>query len=185
MREIKEAIFTKVTEMLSVVRGLSEGNFYAILEDAVISEGDFYALINESGDLEEGNDYSLLQDYTKVKVYPKNQVPPKAKRPYIVYDFTMLGRVDKNKRAGLLDMEIVAENATSKQLEAEIVADIFTIEGLGFENDTIITLDNKMALQFNQINRSTPDTSSEKTKPISLTFDMIIDDKRSVLDHLL
>lgn len=181
MREIKDAIWFKIKSMLEEVRGLSEGNYYSLIKNAVLSDGDSYSEIDPQGELIGGNSYSRLQEYSQVSIYPKNQVAPKAKRPYIIYDFAMLGRIDKNKKAGLLDMTIVAENIAIKQLEAEIIADIFTIEGLGFENDTIITPDNEMALQFNQINRSTPETASEKTKSIRLTFDMVIDDSRTVL----
>ena len=143
MKEVKEAIFTKITELLAA------------------------------------------NALSKVKVYPKNQAAPKAKMPYIVYDFTLLGATDKNSKAGLVDIIIYAKNKTTAQTEAEIIADVFTIEGKGFENDTLITVTNKLAVQFNLINRFTPELQREKIKSVNLTFDSIVDDPRSVLDNLL
>ena len=135
----------------------------------------------------ENNKDSEDKDYSKVKIFPLNQVAPRAKRPYIEYNFTMLGAAGKNARVGLLDIMIHAKNAKDKQIEAETIADLFTIEGLeyGLENETVITTPNAIALEFRMINRSTPESTREKIKSISLTYDVMISDKRSVIDPLI
>ena len=123
----------------------------------------------------------IANGYPDVKIYPKNQVAQKAKYPYIIYDFTIIGKTGRNTKESLFDLSIIAKNNADKQEEAELIADIFSVEGEGFENDTIITPTNELALEMRMNSRATPETQREKLKRILMTHNVKIIDSRTAI----